>query len=231
MRTLVCLLAFWISAPASAEVMTGPVTVSDGDTLSMTGTRIRLFGIDAPENAQTCQRAGETWECGKEAAARLASFLDGKEVQCERRDTDGYGRMVAVCRAGGLDLGEVMVGSGLAVALPKFSDAYVETEARARRGKLGLWGSVFETPAAYRAAQPAAPQAVRRTPPRPSAQRGSSAQRNGVGCVIKGNRNRKGQWIYHLPGMPYYDPTRAEEMFCTEEQAVAAGYRRAIVRQ
>jgi hypothetical protein len=30
--------------------------------------------------------------------------------------------------------------------------------------------------------------------------------------------------------MPYYDQTRAEEMFCTEAEAQAAGYRRAIVR-
>jgi hypothetical protein len=50
------------------------------------------------------------------------------------------------------------------------------------------------------------------------------------GCVIKGNRNRKGEWIYHVPGMPYYDVTRPEEIFCTEAQGQAAGYRRAIVR-
>jgi hypothetical protein len=48
--------------------------------------------------------------------------------------------------------------------------------------------------------------------------------------MIKGNRNRKGQWIYHVPGMPYYEQTRAEEMFCTEAEARAAGYRRAKVR-
>lgn len=50
------------------------------------------------------------------------------------------------------------------------------------------------------------------------------------GCVIKGNRSRRGEWIYHLPGMPYYDVTRPEEMFCSEREAQAAGYRRAIVR-
>ena len=49
-------------------------------------------------------------------------------------------------------------------------------------------------------------------------------------CNIKGNRNRKGQWIYHVPGMPYYDQTRPEEIFCTEAEAQAAGYRRAIVK-
>ena len=50
------------------------------------------------------------------------------------------------------------------------------------------------------------------------------------GCLIRGNRNRRGEWIYHLPGMPYYEQTRAEEMFCTEAQALAAGYRRAKVQ-
>ena len=42
-------------------------------------------------------------------------------------------------------------------------------------------------------------------------------------CSIKGNRNRKGQWIYHVPGMPYYDRIRPEEIFCTEAEARAAG--------
>jgi hypothetical protein len=50
-------------------------------------------------------------------------------------------------------------------------------------------------------------------------------------CLIKGNHSRPGNLIYHLPGMPYYDDTRAEAYFCTEAQAQAAGYRRAIVRQ
>ena len=27
-------------------------------------------------------------------------------------------------------------------------------------------------------------------------------------CLIKGNHSRRGDWIYHLPGMPYYDATR-----------------------
>lgn len=50
-------------------------------------------------------------------------------------------------------------------------------------------------------------------------------------CNIKGNHSRRGEWIYHLPGMPYYEQTRPEAMFCTEAEAQAAGYRRAIVRR
>lgn len=45
-------------------------------------------------------------------------------------------------------------------------------------------------------------------------------------ALMKGNRRRRGDWIYHLPDMPYCNETRAEEMFCTEAEAIAAGYRR-----
>ena len=46
------------------------------------------------------------------------------------------------------------------------------------------------------------------------------------GCDIKGNRAYDGEWIYHLPGMKYYDVTRAEAFFCSEVDARKAGYRR-----
>ena len=49
-------------------------------------------------------------------------------------------------------------------------------------------------------------------------------------CAIKGNRSRRSEWIYHVPGMPYYGQTQAEEVFCTEAEARAAGYRWALVR-
>jgi hypothetical protein len=53
-----------------------------------------------------------------------------------------------------------MVRSGYAVALPEFSEAYVETEAQARTRQVGLWGSVFQPPKEYRAAQREATRAT-----------------------------------------------------------------------
>jgi hypothetical protein len=44
--------------------------------------------------------------------------------------------------------------------------------------------------------------------------------------VIKGNVNRAGEKIYHLPGQANYENVQAEETFETEAQAQAAGYRR-----
>ena len=49
-------------------------------------------------------------------------------------------------------------------------------------------------------------------------------------CLIKGNINRDGERIYHLPGSAYYDATvidesAGERWFCTEAQALAEGWR------
>ena len=44
-------------AVALADV-TGPARVIDGDTIEITGERICLHGIDAPESGQSCRRQG-----------------------------------------------------------------------------------------------------------------------------------------------------------------------------
>jgi endonuclease YncB( thermonuclease family) len=47
-------------SPALADVY-GPAVVTDGDTLKMGSERVRLFGIDAPEGKQSCERDGVSW--------------------------------------------------------------------------------------------------------------------------------------------------------------------------
>lgn len=51
-------------------------------------------------------------------------------------------------------------------------------------------------------------------------------------CAIKGNISGKGDKIYHLPGTRDYDRTvittsSGERMFCSEDEAKAAGWRAA----
>lgn len=132
MRFLAFLLVSIVPLPASAQIIVGAATAVDGDSLEMAGTRIRLFGVDALEGRQTCQRNGATWACGQEAASQLAALIGPGPVSCEQKDRDRYGRTVAVCTAGRLDLGRTMVERGYAVALPQFSDAYVQAEERAQ---------------------------------------------------------------------------------------------------
>ena len=145
-------------------------------------------------------------------------------MTCTGHEVDQYGRLVGLCSAGGTELNRAMVSSGWATAFRRYSEDYVAEESRARSARAGLWDSDFQRPEDYRAEErgdPAPVDVVRLAAP-PS--------RSSSGCVIKGNKSRRGPWIYHLPGMPRYNETRAEEMFCSEAEAQAAGYRRAIVR-
>lgn len=223
---LIAVLGF--ACPGSAQTVNGAASAADGDSLVVGGRRVRLFGIDAPELAQSCTRQGVTWNCGEQAKDNLAELVKGQTVYCEGQGVDQHARLVAVCSAGGLELNETMVEYGWALAYRQFSEAYVSAETRAKANGLGIWSSQFQNPADYRLSLlPTPPVAAPRAVSSPPGRRTTTPP---TGCVIKGNRNRRGQWIYHLPGMPYYDQTRAEEMFCTEAEAQAAGYRRAIVR-
>ncbi|MEO1920820.1 MAG: thermonuclease family protein [Sphingomonadaceae bacterium] len=199
-------------APALAQPVSGEAAVIDGDTLAIGSEKIRLFGIDAPELDQTCSLDGRAWACGEEAAAQLRGITAGQIVNCEGIERDQHGRLVAVCSAAGYDLGATMVEYGWAVAFRRYSTDYVAHEHRAKAAKAGIWRSDFILPQAHRS------RLDQESQPQPPAEV--------TGCVIKGNRSRRGEWIYHVPGQQYYEQTRPEEIFCSETEAQAAGYRR-----
>ena len=142
---LVLLLAL-LSGPVLAQ--TGAATVLDGDTLKIAGVNYRLHGIDAPEKAQRCQRDGLDWLCGQEAAGHLRDLIRGRAVTCAARDRDRYGRVVAVCSAGGTDLNRAMVRAGLAWAYLAYSRDYESAEWEAQLLGNGVWSpSVQAEPA------------------------------------------------------------------------------------
>lgn len=197
----------------------------------MVGDReVRLFGIDAPEFDQTCTKDGMGWSCGASAADRLAQLVTGKNVVCSSVGTDQHGRLLGRCMVGATDVNRAMVASGYAVAFRRYSSDYVSAEESAKVNRRGIWAGTFQMPSDYRQAGDAPVPQRSKTRERAVASSSGWQARASSNCNIKGNRNRKGQWIYHVPGMPYYDQTRPEEIFCTESEAQAAGYRRAIVR-
>lgn len=141
-------------ATAQAKVLQGSVTVIDGDTLKMGRQHIRLFGIDAPENQQSCQTAqGHDWWCGSEASKAVRSMVSGQIVTCHQQDIDRYNRVVAICEVSGRDLGGELVEQGLAIAYRYFSRKYVPAEDRAKRARRGMWSGTFVEPYAWRKAQ------------------------------------------------------------------------------
>jgi endonuclease YncB( thermonuclease family) len=161
----VLLAASVLAAPSST---TGIATVTDGDTLSLRGTKIRLHGVDAPESGQLClNSSGARYRCGAQSANRLAARITNRTITCQTRDRDRYGRLVAVCRLGSEDLNAWLVSSGLAVAYRQYSRDYAGHEAQAKAAKRGLWAGTFQMPWEYRRSPSALPTAgtARVTPP------------------------------------------------------------------
>jgi endonuclease YncB( thermonuclease family) len=129
----------------------GPVRVIDGDSFWRGEAEIRLSGIDAPEYRQTCKnKAGQDWNCGREAARALKQMIAGRDVACEIRDTDRYERLVAVCKVGTLDLNGAMIRDGWAIGYGSAGLAYAAAETSARNAGRGIWQGDFERPQDWR---------------------------------------------------------------------------------
>lgn len=125
----------------------GIASVIDGDTIDIHGSRIRLFGIDAPESRQICQdNTGANYMCGNKAANCLDAMLRDKSVRCEPKTLDRYQRIVAHCFIGSKDIQSEMVRAGQAVAFTKYSKEYVDAQNTAWAAKSGIWQGVFELP-------------------------------------------------------------------------------------
>ena len=133
----IALLALLLTGPALAG--TPEVRVLDGDTLKIGRVNYRLHGIDAPEKTQRCQRDNLDWLCGQESAAHLRALIGDQAVSCTEKDRDRYGRVVAVCSAGGVDLNRAMVRAGLAWAYTAYSRDYADAELEAQILRAGLW--------------------------------------------------------------------------------------------
>lgn len=119
--------------PAADEVICH--YVQDGDTFKLPDnkTRVRLWGIDAPEKGQAY---------ADESRARLKELCEGKAVRLEIKDTDQYGRKVAIVWLSKKNINLQMVKEGLAWHYAYFApDAkdLAAAEKAARKARKGLW--------------------------------------------------------------------------------------------
>jgi endonuclease YncB( thermonuclease family) len=143
---------FVFSAQDAAADVVGRASVIDGDTIEISGQRIRLFGIDAPESSQLCTMSDKQYRCGQQSALALADKIGERTVRCVERGVDRYHRTVAVCYVGNEDLDGWLVTEGWALAFRKYSLDYVSAEDEARTAKRGIWRGEFEPPWEWRAA-------------------------------------------------------------------------------
>jgi endonuclease YncB( thermonuclease family) len=142
--------------PAGARPeIAGHARIIDGDTLDIADERIRLIGIDAPEDRQVCLDGAREWQCGDGAADALEALTEGAEIRCEVYGRDRYQRALAVCYAGDIDLNGAMVRRGAALAwypegavVPGPSYAAEQTEAESAGA--GMWRGEFTPPWEWR---------------------------------------------------------------------------------
>lgn len=202
-----------VTASIDGASAANPVRVVDGDTVAIGPTHYRLYGIDAPEAGQTCATVeGGSWKCGDAATGALEGLIGAGVPACDNRGTDDYDRVLSVCVVNGVELNSAMVSGGLAWAFRRYADEYAGIEDQARATGLGIWQSATETPWDFRERRWAV-----------------ATQEAPEGCPIKGNITENGH-IYHAPWSPWYSktkvsPDKGERWFCSEREALDAGWR------
>jgi len=185
--------------------------VIDGDTIEIEGGQtVRYIGIDTPETVHPQKMV----ECfGREAANKNKELVEGKLVQLEKdvSEVDKYGRLLRYVYVDDIFVNELLVKEGFAHASSyppdvKYQDLLNNTQKEAQSQNKGLWAGCGGESA--------------------------TASANQDGCVIKGNISfSTGEKIYHMPSQEYYDKTaidesKGERWFCTEEEALKAGWRK-----
>ncbi len=139
-RTLLMLLALLLAiASGCASNALFINRVVDGDTVDITGpdgeTKVRLYGIDAPELNQ---------RYGREARGLLEAVADSDDVLIDPMERDQYGRVVAVLYVDGRNINRELVKSGAAwvyrpLCRADFCSEWIGLESDARVNRRGLW--------------------------------------------------------------------------------------------
>lgn len=201
------------------------IKVVDGDTIdvSINGKteRIRLIGINTPETVDPRKPV----ECfGREASDKAKVLLNGKKVYLESDVTQGeldkYSRLLRyVFLENGTNFNLLMIKEGYAYEYTydtpyKYQTEFKEAQKEAEKAKSGLWGDICQGEATI-------------VSPTPISTPVSST------CSIKGNISSTKEKIYHMIGCGSYSKTQidisqGERMFCTEQEALDAGWRKAL---
>ncbi len=207
------------------------VRVVDGDTLDVLINgkveRIRLIGIDTPETVDPRKPV----QCfGIEASNKAKTLLMGKEVMLEGDPTQGerdkYGRLLRyVFLPDSTNFNLRMIKEGYAheytyTVRYRYQTEFKDAQKEAMGNKAGLWGAECAA-----ASAPIISSQSAQTPPH------ENNNTSGT-CTIKGNINANQEKIYHLIGCGSYEKTAIDEsagekLFCTEQDAINAGWRKA----
>ena len=211
--------------PSDTKAERGKVIeITDGDTIQVdiNGTiyKVRYIGMDTPEVGQPL---------AQEATDKNRELVYQKEVVLVKdvSEVDRYDRLLRYVFVNSTFVNEALVNDGLASAKDFPPDSacaifLVNTQVKAIKAGIGLW-VVVPTIVVIPTAVPVQPTAIAQP----------TAVPQPTNCNIKGNISSSGERIYHVPGGASYNRTvinlaAGERMFCTEAEALAAGWRKAL---
>jgi endonuclease YncB( thermonuclease family) len=240
MRVVFVLLPFFF--PASSG-WAANATVKDGATLLLAGVTYRLDGVDAPEFDQICiDDHADPWTCGVEARDQLTRLIGARGVHCEDLGPDKTfpKRHAGLCTVDGeaTSLNQLLVRQGFALNYePASKGHFKDDETGAKDERKGLWRGCFIAPQEFRhgkkdgtllgaACRSDKDREIRSVlfPEESAAPPGCNIKAKfAVRARVTGNLG-----IYHLQGCRSYAPlTKPDRWFCSEDDAQAAGFRRA----
>ncbi|WP_040852296.1 thermonuclease family protein [Planococcus antarcticus] len=202
--------------------------VIDGDTIKIIyegeEVTVRYLLVDTPETNHP--RLGEQ-PLGKKATEANKRLIESGDVSIEfdvGDRFDDYDRLLAYIYVDGESIQVQMLESGLArvayVFPPntRYLSDFEQAEQVAKENETGVWQ--YENYSTERGFDSEAYRQESAGNASPS----NEEQANGD-CDIKGNINRSGNKIYHLPSDSSYEQTNPEEWFCSEQKAKDAGFR------
>ncbi|SEH71132.1 thermonuclease family protein [Tardiphaga sp. OK245] len=244
MRILSLFVLLLVANPASAV----EAIVKDGDTIQIGNVAYKLAGLDAPEVDQPCvDEHADNWACGVEARDQLVKLIDKREVRCEDLGEDKIykNRRAGLCSVVGEtgSLNQAVIQSGYAVSIEPSDKASAKTsfkpdETAAKDKRQGLWRGCFVTPAEFR--RKASDSLLLGSACRSDKDKELRAAlfptdlAMPVGCNIRAKQVRRAKFTGHLgvylipQCQNYATQPKPDRWFCSEDDARAAGYRKAL---
>jgi micrococcal nuclease len=206
-------------------------SVVDGDTVKINVDgkiqTFRLIGLDTPE---TVDPRKEVQCFGVEASNKAKELLNGKKVRIETDSSQGtydkYNRSLGyIYLESGLFYNKYMIEQGYAheytYGTPyKYQAEFKVAQKSAQTTKLGFWATNTCNGNTTTTATVTVPETAPAT--------GATGS-----CTIKGNIGSTKEKIYHMIGCGSYtktviDESKGEKWFCSEQEAISAGWRKAL---
>ncbi|KOP66769.1 nuclease [Bacillus sp. FJAT-18019] len=209
----------------------------DGDTISVMfegkKENVRMLLIDTPETSHP--KLG-VQPFGPEAKSYTKELVEqAKKLELEfdiGPNRDKYSRLLAYVYADGKMVQESLLEQGLArVAYiyppnTRYVDKFDDLQRISRNKAIGIWSvENYAQEDGFHPEEHEGATGSNSTSTTASKVPTEKPQKQQQGCNIKGNINSKGEKIYHTPDSPYYERTKQEQWFCSEKEAVQAGFR------